>query len=160
MIRSLVTGSAVALATVGISAMTAFSAHAVSLTPNPGTCNIGRVSSATQCAGVYGAPGNNANPNSSVVLTALNDDNLFGDINDWKFDRKAEGSSSSGPNSLGLTLTGLGLTSGTFSFSNIGSTYTNLVIGLKAGPRYALYFIPKGSYTLDTVFNWSTADPG
>ncbi|WOB43932.1 hypothetical protein HNI00_12830 [Thermoleptolyngbya oregonensis NK1-22] len=90
MIRSLATGSAVALATVSISTITAFSAHAVSLTPNPATCNTSRVSFATQCAGVYGAPQNNANPQSSEVLTALNDDNLFGDINDWKFYVKRE----------------------------------------------------------------------
>lgn len=158
MMRSLIASSAVALATVGISTVATFPAHAASLTPNPGTCNVSRVSFASQCAGVYGSQGNNFNPSSSDVLTALNDDNLFGNINDWKFDGRKESPAAFSPDSLGLTLKSLQKKSGTFEFSDIGAAYTNLAIGLKAGNRYALYFIPKGTYLSDTVFNWSTAD--
>lgn len=158
MMRTLITQSAVALVAVGASTLTAVSVQAASFLPNPGSCNVSQVSLSTQCAGIYGGPGNNFNPTPSEVLDALNNDDLFGDINDWRFDRRQQGSGSFGDNTLGLTLTGLGSTSGTFSFANIRPEITNLVIGLKAGTRYVLYFIPKNTYTANQVFNWSTSD--
>lgn len=113
----------------------------------------------TSCSGSYTLGGGQNDVTDggadNIATQYLNNDDLFGG-QDWDFGAKFDGSTS-GANTEGLTVEGLGSTSGTFSFADIDLATTDLAVSLKSAKGFSLYFFEAGSITDPSEIAWDTA---
>lgn len=91
----------------------------------------------------------------NLATQQLNDNDLFGD-GDWSFGAKYDGSTS-GSNHEGFSVTDLGSTSGSFSFSNMDWETTEVAISLKSAKGYSLYYLTADDLNEEGELSWDTA---
>lgn len=113
----------------------------------------------TSCSGSYTLGGGQNDVTDggadNIATQYLNNDDLFGE-QDWDFGAKFDGSTS-GNNAEGMTVEGLGSTSGTFGFSDIDLATTDVAISLKSAKGFSLYYFEAGSIDDPTDIAWDTA---
>lgn len=140
-----------AIIAIGIVVSTASSAQAAS------KCQDASFSF-TACKGSYqlGKGENDVQDGSSdnLVTQKLNDENVFGD-RDWMFGAKYD-ANTSGSNHEGFSVSGLGKTSGNFSFSNLDWNKTEVAISLKSSKGYSLYHLTADDLDENGTLAWDT----
>ena len=148
--KKLISFAALAV-TTAISVSTATAAQAA---PDCAAANF----SYTECSGSYTLGGGQNDVTDggedNIATQMLNGDDLFG-TEDWNFGAKYDGSTS-GANNEGLSVDGLGSTSGTFSFSDIDLATTDLAISLKSAKGFSLYYIEAGTLSDSSEIAWDT----
>lgn len=132
--------------------------NALGLTGSSVSCSDGSVAGATQCVGDFVTQkGNNDvtdgganNPASKILATGV-----FGGITNWTFNAKLD-PGQTGSNPLGFSVSSIGGTQGSFGFSSIDLSTTDLAFSLKGGPSYSIYYVPANSLSDPLNIVWNT----
>lgn len=114
-------------------------------------CNVGGVSRFTSCVGSRQVGAEATTSSANQILNS----GVFDGITNWTFDVNLD-PNQSGPNTLGLSQTGLGAITGTLNFTGINLSEKALAIVLRANNAFSIYYIPAGTLQSATDLSWNT----